>query len=75
MWFPWSDAYDITLSKLFSVFSNSYFSTENATFTRFFAAFNFLRTDFIDSGGVKKTKTEKYTFLRCDFYCPQKSMT
>ena len=74
--------YHVTLAKyshnafqtIFSFFQLLFFNRKRH-FYPFFAAFHFLRTDFIDSGGVKKTNTEKYTFLRCDFYCPQKSMT
>ena len=53
-------------------FSNTQFFHRNRLFYPFFAVFHFLRTDFIDSGGVKKTNTEKYTFWRSNFYCPQK---
>ena len=45
-------------------FSNTQFFHRNRPFYPFF--------DFIDSGGVKKTHTEKYTFWRSNFYCPQK---
>ena len=43
-----------------------------SVFIRFIAELHFLRTDFIDSGGVKNTNTEKHAFLRSDFCCPQK---
>ena len=74
---PWTadwGFYSNAFQTIFSFFQFLFFHRKRH-FYPFFAAFHFLRTDFIDSGGVKKTNTEKYTFLRCDFYGPQKSMT